>query len=209
MKLTKILMCALAAGAMAFVCGKAQAVVIGGNLYVPINIKATVSYEKSSDKIATATITTKTILSYWDCPKGDMLAVGPNNHVYLISKTAVISDETVGGYLYLNTDDYIEVGKGNPTIGYKYTDEGTVAVDFYSDGYIGIDFQENDYAFELTGTYTYTESGSAIKSGYYNQSSKFSTSNLGGYGYDWYVDTSNDLPVSGSASGNASGKVVP
>ena len=36
MKLNKILMCAVAAGAMAFVSDKAQAVVIGSDLYTPI-----------------------------------------------------------------------------------------------------------------------------------------------------------------------------
>ena len=201
MKINQILMCAVAAGAMAFVSDQAQATVIGGNLYIPLNIKATVSYVKSG-KITKATITSKTILDYEGYAKGTQLAVGPDMHVYAIGKVTVIDDLTTEGYFIFSTDDLIDVGTMT-----KYNEAGTAVFDFYSDS-DSIDFQDNDYAFELTGNYTYSETDGAVKDGYYNQSSKFSSSNLGGFGYDWYLNEGDNLPLSGSLSGSASGKVL-
>ena len=203
MKPTKILMCAVAAGVMAFAIDNAQAVVIDNNLYLPLNFKATVSYVKNN-KITKATITAKTILKYYDYAKGTQLAVGPGNQVFAISKTGVLGNLTTAGEFYFIADDYIQAGTENAN-GYKYTGAGTLAVDFYSNG--DSDFPEdNDYALLLTGSYTHTESGSAVKNGYYNQSSKFNSANLGGWGYDFDVSDI-ELPMSGSVSGSASGKL--
>ena len=203
MKPTKILMCAVVVGAMAFVSDQAQAAIIGNNLYVPLNIKATVSYVKNN-KITKATITSKTILKYYGYAKGTQLAVGPGNQVFAISKTGVLGNLTTAGEFYFIPDDKIQAGTVYAN-GYNYTDAGTLAVDFYSNG--DSDFPEdNDYALLLNGNFTYTESESAGKSGSYNKSSKFGSSNLGGTGYD--ADVSDiELPMSGSVSGSASGKL--
>jgi len=207
MKPTIILMCAVAAGAMAFVSHQAQAAVIDNNLYVPLNFKATVSYVKNN-KITKATITSKTILNYYDYAKGAQLAVGPGNQVFAISKTAVLGNLTTAGEFYFIPDDKIQAGTEYAN-GYNYTDAGTLTVDFYSNG--DSDFPEdNDYALLLNGNFTYTVSVSTGKSGSYNQSSKFGFSNLGGSGYDSDVSDV-ELPMSGSGAGSASGKlqVVP
>jgi hypothetical protein len=209
MKLTKILMCAMVAGAMAFGSDKAQATVISGNLYVPLNIKGTLSYVASAGKIKQATFTSKQILSYlgenyYTFPKGTQLAVGPNNYVYAISKTEVIADLTDAGFFYFEPSDTIDTSTGTfPSTASTYSEAGVVSVGFFSDD---TTFVDNQYAFEVSGSYTYNEKDSAVTSGDVNQSSKFKSSNLSGYGYDYDVSDS-ELPVSGSASGSASGKV--
>ena len=217
MKPTKILMCALAAGLMAFASDKAQATVINTNLYTPLTIKATVSYIASANtnKIKQATITSKQILAYEGSPKGTTLAIGPgtgtnNADVYLISKTNVIADLTTKGYFNFNPTNLIETATGTKgTTAYKRSEAGVITIDFYSGKFTGANFQENTYAYELTGTYTYNESDSAAVNGLVKKSSNFSSSNLGGFGYAKLLDdVDNYLPLSGSASGSASGKVA-
>jgi hypothetical protein len=221
MKPTKILMCALATGLMAFASDKAQATVINTNLYTPLTIKATVSYIASANtnKIKKATITSKQILAYMVAndgfPTGTQLAIGPgtngnNADVYLISKTNVIADLTTKGYFNFNPTNLIETATGTKgTTAYKRSEAGVITIDFYSGKFTGANFQENTYAYELTGTYTYNESDSAAVNGLVKKSSNFSSSNLGGFGYAKLLDdVDNYLPLSGSASGSASGKVA-
>lgn len=210
MKLNKILMCAVAAGAMAFVSDQAQAgVVISGNLYVPISIKGTFSYVASAGKIKQGSFTSKQILSYlgeyyYTFPAGTMLAVGPSQDVYAITKTAVVADLTVGGFFYFSPSDTIDTEMDQISGAYKYNEAGLVTLDFFSDDG---SFAYNEYAFELSGFYTYTETGSAPKNGCYNQSSNFSAKNLSGLGYNYDV-SGVELPVTGSGSGSGSGKLV-
>jgi hypothetical protein len=209
MKLTKIVMCAMAVGAMALVCDKAQAggVVIENDLYVPINIKGTVSYVDGG-KIKTASFTSKQILfGYWNFDKGTQLAVGPDNDIYAISKTEVLEDLTLEGNFYFYTDEYISTETDKANGSSTYSEAGTVALNFWSDGDY-IDTADNQYAFLLTGTYTESEKESADNSqGYYSRSVKFGSSNLGGWGYNFDV-SADSLPVSGSVSGSASGKLL-
>jgi hypothetical protein len=214
MKLNQILMCAVAAGAMALVSADAQAkstLVIDGNLYVPINIKGTFSYVASAGKIKTKTATTKQVISNLGYAKGTMLAIGPgtgtnNADVYAINNGAVVYDLSAGGYFSFNTSEVISTSTGDfPTTKGTYFEAGTVTLDFASDADL-ITLDDNTIAFNLTGTYTYTESDSAVVSGLYKQSVKFSSKNLGGN--SWITDVDQFMPVSGSASGSGSGSGV-
>src|SRR5487761_2500202 len=99
MKLTKIIMgCTLAAGLMAFAPDQAQAVVntnLNTTLYAPLNIKGTVTYQSilngSFKKMSYTSVTLLQDLGYG---KTYSLALGPNNHVFVINKKtkAVIVD---------------------------------------------------------------------------------------------------------------------
>ena len=209
MKLNQILMCAVAAGAMAFVSDNAQGAVIGNELYVPVSIKATFNYVASAGTMKKATLTTKQILAYLLYPSGTQLTVGPGNDIYAIDKkgVTVLEDLTSAGYFEFATDDYIDTETVTTKGTDKYTEEGTAFLDFFSDG----DFvfpDDNNYAFMLNGTYTYNNTETADNSaGIYTQTTKFSTKNLGGLGYDFDVSDS-ELPTSATASGNASGKIT-
>src|SRR5664279_2131035 len=104
----KILMCALAAGAMAFATDQAQAankLVIDGSLYVPLNIKGTFSYVASAGKIKQKTTTSKAVIANLGYTKGTMLAIGPGSDVYAIKDGAVLANLSLNGYFYVNMSD--------------------------------------------------------------------------------------------------------
>ncbi len=211
MKLTKTLMCASAAALMAIVSNEAQAVVINNALYVPLNFKGTYAYVVAGAKIKTATFTSKQIVNYlganyYTTPSGTQLAVGPDQDIYLVTKTTVIADLSADGFMYISNDILIDTEVNNANGSYKYIEAGLTSLTFYSDDEQGEFITDNEYYFSLTGNYSYTENGSAVKNGYYNQSSSFNTKNLGGEGYNFKI-TESELPVSGSASGSASGKL--
>ena len=214
MKPTKILMCAVAAGAMAFVSSKAQAVVIGNDLYTPINITATYSYVASAGTIKQASITSKKILTYlgdnyYTVPTGAQLAVGPDNDIYLIDtkNKAVIDDLTVAGYFYFYPGEYIDTYTYGVSGTYKDYQAGIVTFYFYSDANYGFP-DENNYSFVCTGSYTYNETETTDNSNsIYTRTTTFSSKNISGYGYD-FDWSDGELPVSGSGSGSATGKLV-
>ncbi|MGA2787840.1 MAG: hypothetical protein ABSF60_09965 [Verrucomicrobiota bacterium] len=209
MKLTKILMCALAVGAMIFATGQAQAkstLVIDGNLYVPITVKGTFTYVDSKGKISTRTATSKQIISQLGYAKGIILAIGPGADVYAINNGVVITNLSLGGYFHVTMSDTLDTSTGDfPTTKGTYSEVGVVTLDFASDRDLEF-LDDNTFAFNLTGTYTYNESDSAVVSDLYKQSSKFSSKNLGGLSY--VSDVDEIMPVSGSASGSASGSGV-
>jgi len=208
MKLNQILMCAAAAGAMAFVSNQAQAgVVINNDLYTPLNVKGTFSYVKSAGKIQQVTFTSKDILKYEDFPKGTMLAVGPDQYIYAISKTAVLENLSVDGYFVFSPTTVIETVTDVKS--WKNIEVGTVVFDFYSDADNSEAFPitDNEYVFQGTGIYTLTETESKDNSkGIYTETDKFK-STLGGTGYDFDVSESL-LPVTGTSSGSGSGPIV-
>jgi len=213
MKLTKTLMCAMAVGAMAFATDQAQAsskLVIDGSLYVPINIKGTFSYVNSAGKIVKKTATSKQVLSQFTYAKGTMLAIGPgitdDTDVYAINNGVVLADLTTLGYFYFNTSDTIDTSTGDfPTTKGTFSDAGTVTLDFASDADLII-LDDNAFAFNVTGTYAYNESDSAVVSDLYKSSIKFSSKNLGGLGYASDIDET--MPVSGGMTGSGSGSGV-
>jgi len=214
MKLTKTLMCAMAVGAMAFATDQAQAsskLVINGTLYVPINIKGTFSYVASAGKIKQKTATTKQVISQLGYAKGTMLAFGPgtgtnNADVYAINNGVVLYNLSGGGYFYFSTSVILDTTTGTfPTTKGTDSEAGEITLDFASDADL-IFLDDNAVAFNLTGTYTYTESDSAVVGGLYKQSSKFSSKNLGGD--SWITDVDQFMPVSGGVSGSGSGSGV-
>jgi len=84
-------MCAAAAGSDGFVSNQAQAgVVIGNDLYTPLKRQGDFQLCEKCGKIKQVTFTSKDILKYEGYAKGIMLAIGPDQHVYAISKTAVL-----------------------------------------------------------------------------------------------------------------------
>jgi hypothetical protein len=213
MKITKILMCAMAVGAMAFATDQAQAankLVIDGSLYVPISIKGTFSYVASAGKIKQKTTTSKAVITKLGYAKGTMLAFGPGItdgvDVYAINNGVVLADLSTLGYFYVNMSDTIDTKTGTfPTTKGTYSEAGVIILDFASSADL-IFLDENAIAFNLTGTYTYNESESAVVGGLYKQSSKFSSKNLSGS--SWITEVDQFMPVSGSVSGSGSGPGV-
>src|ERR1035437_3546709 len=201
----KILMCALAAGAMAFATDQAQAankLVIGGSLYVPLNIKGTFSYVASAGKIKQKTTTSKAVITKLGYASGTMLAVGPGADIYAIKDGAVLGNLTTLGYFFFSTSDTIDTTTGTfPTTKGTDSSAGVVTLDFASNADL-LDLINNDIAFNVTGTYSLMESDSAVVGGLYKQSVKFSSKNLGGLSF---ITTIGTLPVSGSVSGSGSG----
>ena len=213
MKPNKILMCALAAGLMAFAFDKAQAVVINTNLYVPLNIKLTVNVTNGAGKLVQKTANSKMIIntlnyeSGFNYTNGTFLAVGPHQHVYAIYKGVIQDDLSSEGYFDFNPNEYISTSTGTyGTTAYKYAEAGIVTFDFATDDPSTLD--NNYFAFNATGTYTYSENDSAATSGLVKQSSKFSSSSLSGLSYAYELDAIDDLPGTGSISGSGSGKVA-
>jgi hypothetical protein len=214
MKLTKILMCALAVGAMIFATDQAQAkstLVIEGNLYVPINIKATFTYINGKDKIAKKTATTKQIISQLGYTNGIMLAIGPDSDVYAINNGVVLTNLSLGGYFSVSMSDTLDTSTGDfPTTKGSYSEVGVFTLDFASNRNLAT-LTANNFALNLQGTYTYNEGDSAVVGGLYKQSSKFSSPNLSGLSYVDVVDgiiLNETMPVSGSGTGSASGSGV-
>jgi hypothetical protein len=209
MKLTKTLMCAMAVGAMAFATDQAQAankLVIDGSLYVPINIKGTFSYVASAGKIKTKTTTSKAVITKLGYASGTMLAIGPGQDVYAIKDGVVLANLTTLDVFSFSTSVILDTTTGGfPTTKGTDSEAGVVTLDFASDG--DLDFlDDNAVAFNVTGTYTYTESDSAVVGGLYKQSSKFSSKNLSGR--SWITDVDQFMPVSGGVSGSGSGPGV-
>ena len=208
MKLNKILMCAVAAGAMAFVSDNAQAskLVIDGSLYVPVNIKGTFTYVAGAGKIKQKTATSKQVISQLGYAKGTMLAIGPDQDVYAINNGVVLGNLTTLGYFSFSTSDTLDTTTGDfPTTKGTYSEVGVTTLDFASDADLEV-LDDNAFAFNLTGTYIYKDSESAVVSGLYKESSTFSSKNLSGL--SWITEVDEFMPVSGSASGSGSGSGV-
>ncbi len=208
MKLNKILMCAVAAGAMAFVSDNAQAskLVIDGSLYVPVNIKGTFTYVAGAGKIKQKTATSKQVISQLGYAKGTMLAIGPDQDVYAINNGVVLGNLTTLGYFSFSTSDTLDTTTGDfPTTKGTYSEVGVTTLDFASDADLEV-LDDNAFAFNLTGTYIYKDSESAVVSGLYKESSTFSSKNLSGL--SWITEVDEFMPVSGSASCSGSGSGV-
>jgi hypothetical protein len=181
---------------------KAQAgVVIENTLFLPLNVKVTASYVNEDGKIKKVKVTSKTILfEIWGFPKGTMLALAPNNHIYAITKTEVLEDLTDNTFFYFNRSQYLYTSAPN-----KFATAGTCFLYFYSDFDSGTD---SDYWFQTTGTYTLSGSDSDVDSaGYYKESVKIRSKDLSGVGYN--IDLGDyGLPATGSLSGSGSGKLL-
>jgi len=210
MKLTKIVMCAMAVGAMAFATNQAQAksTVIDGRLYVPFNIKGTVNYINDDGKMVKETVTTKDVLAKLGYSKA-VLAVGPGYlddiDVYVIYNGVPVN-LSEAGYFYFNLSDTVDTETGDfPDTKGTYTESGIITIEFASnEDFMFLD--DNGFAFNLNGTYIYKESDSAVVGGLYKVSKKFSSSNLSGLSYTSTLD--DIVPTFGSVTGSGSGKDV-
>jgi hypothetical protein len=216
---TGILGCALAAGLMAFATDKAQAVVIGNDLYIPLDIKLSVSYWDANGNIKQARVTSKDVLKQVGAPKDTLLAVDFNSpyDVFLVNGTTLGPDLTTAGYLTMISSDTLDNYTAGKNGSWKYSETGILEIDVYSDPVFseGLDkaaSEENSSEwFEISGFYSYNETGSAIDN---NSNQKFSANYkakaLSGYGHDSVMDL--DIPsttvLTGSATASASGKLA-
>jgi len=194
MKINKFIMgCALAVGLTTFASNKVQAVVIGGELYVPISFSATFYSDGINDKIAKTKIDSKTILSSlgYSTKTNELAYFGGD--IYVISKTAVITNLTSLGILEVDTEDYLDFGVDDDS------EFGEVYIYYYSDG----EGTDSPTWFEISGDYVFTEKFRGVFDN--KESVNFSAPTLGGYGEDNGVEEEEDLPVSGSAHASGSG----
>ena len=224
MKPIKILMCALAVGAMAFATDKAQAVVIDNTLYIPLNIKLSVSYYDAKGNIDQVRVTSKDVLKQAGAPKGTMLAVGFDfpYDVFVVNKTTVGTDLTTDGNVTMTVTDTLDNTIDGKNGDYKYSEAGILELDVYSDpvffteGFTeGLDKPASEEAssewFEISGFYNYNETGSALNKGFKSYSANYKAKALSGLGSDSMIDL--DIPsptaLTGSVNGSASGKLQP
>jgi hypothetical protein len=214
---TGILGCALATGLMTFAADKAQAAVINGELYVPVNIKLAVSYYGKNDKLSQYRVTSKDVLKQLGYGKGYQLASSFGNDVYLITKSTVVADLTSDGYVTMDLNDQLDNETGGKNGSYKYTESGILSLDVYNSPVFGegLDKVASEEAssewFEISGYYTYGEKGSASNNNNQgrNYSVKIKAKALSGLGHDSSSDL--DVPftttVTGSVTASGSGKV--
>ncbi len=223
MKLIKGIMgCALAAGLMTFAADKSKAVVIDNTLYTPVNIMLTVSYhDAKTGSLKQYSVTSKEVLKALGLPKGDQIALRDyEGDVYLINKTTVLEDLTTAGYVTMNFSDTLdnEINGKKDDGSYKYAEAGILNLDVYSDPQFsegldqGASEEASDEWFEISGFYTYNETGSKFdKNDNRNISVTIKASALSGTGADANPPKNQDVPnpttVTGSTSSSGSGKV--
>lgn len=219
MKKNTILMGALAAGLMAFATDKAQAFV-ANDIYTPLNIKLSVSYYDAKGNIKQARVTSKDVLKQVGAPKNTILAVDftyPYD-VFIVAGKTLGTDLTTAGYVTLIFSDTLDNTIDGKNGAYKYSEAGILEVDVYDSPVFteGLDKVLSEEAssewFEIKGFYNYNENGSATdKNGYRKYSVKFNSKALSGLGAD--TTSPKNVPdptvLTGSASGRASGKILP
>jgi hypothetical protein len=196
MKINKFIMgCALAAGLTTFAYNKAQAVVIGDELYVPLHITATAYFESIADKLAHTSIDSKDIVNLLGFPKTDQLAYNVDSgDVWVIDKTNTVYNMTLNGYLDVDLEDpFFDFGVDDDS------EVGIIDVDFYSSG---DESEDSAVWFIISGFYVFTESETDT-----TEKVSISAGPLNGDGHD--SDVSEDtLPVrNGSLSGSSKGTI--
>src|SRR5438477_12496227 len=88
-------------GLMAFTAGQVKAsTVIGGQLYLPLNLRLSLTYYDSNGKFKKLSISTKDILLALGFAKNDQIASGPGGDVYVIDKGLVVADLTASGFFF-------------------------------------------------------------------------------------------------------------
>ena len=231
MKMTNgILGCALVAGLMTFAAGNIQAgVVIGNTLYSPLKLKLTIGVYNSKDAIKKVSINSKEVLKMLGYSKDVNLAINTgnvqNNDVFLINKDSVLEDLTSLGIMTVDVNELLDSLSDGNNGKFKYASSGIVSIYFYSNPQFFIEGKvpliannpdldqvasedASDYWFEISGLYSYTETGSAINGGKQKITNNLkSVGNLSGMGYD--IDLNNPYPttVKGPGSANGSGKL--
>jgi len=225
MKTNKILMGALAAGLMAFAADKAQAVVIGNDIYIPLNIKLSVSYYDANGNIKQARVTSKDVLKQAGAPKGTILASDlyyPYD-VFVINKTTIENDLTTDGNVTMVWSDTLDNTVDGKNGAYKYQEAGLLEIDVYTDPVFTdsetpvldkiLSEEASSEWFEISGFYSYKENGSAIdKNGNQKVSVSYKAKTLSGLGADSTIinkDVPDPTALTGGATGSASGKLVP
>jgi hypothetical protein len=197
----------MAAGAIAFVSGKAQAIVIGDEVYTPLNITATYSYVVDG-KVKQATLTSKDILKYEEgtTPNLQLALAEGGNEVWVINTKTKETVAELSEEFVITRSELIEEGSegGFHT---KGADFGTISIAFYSNGDQGGEDPviDNEYAFICTGLYGHGQIESAL-----NTKDDFTLTEkykalVGGTGYNQTVEEDTLLPVSVSVSSGGSG----
>ena len=228
MKMTSaILGCALVAGLMTFAAGNVHAgVVIGNTLYSPFKLKLTIGVYNSKDAIKKVSINSKEVLKMLGYSKNVDLAINTgnvqNNDVYLINKDSVLEDLTTLGIMTVDVNELLDSTSNGNNGKFKYASSGIVSIYFYSNTQFfsesavvpliinnpnldqAASEEASDYWFEISGLYSYSESGSAINGGKQKITTHLkSFGNLSGMGYD--IDLNNPYPTTVKGTGSASG----
>ncbi len=206
-----ILGCALAAGLMTFATDQAKAsnVIVSNVLYLPLTIKASVTFNVSG-KSKKVSLTNKILLSdILNAPTDAKLLVSDDTgDVWAFSQTEGSEDLTADGVLTISNNQVGDTVKGTTE-----TDTGTTEIDLYDHPQFnggldkGASETNSDNWFELTGTYTLKHSEGAPKNGLFKVSDTFTAKGLAGNGFFDEVET-NVVPLTGgSVSAKGSGSL--
>ena len=206
-----ILGCALAAGLMTFATGQAQASnVISNVLYLPLNVKASVTFTVSG-KSKKVSLTNKILISdILDLPNGTTLMVSDDTGDVWAFGSGGPEDLTAEGILTISNNEVTDSTKGTAE-----TITGTTEIDLYDNPQFsggldkGASEADSDNWFEINGTYTLKRSEAAPKNGLSKVSDSFSAKGLSGNGLFDEVEN-NTVPVTGgSVSAKGSGSLAP
>jgi len=222
MKLNRknILACALGAGLMTLGMGVSQAIGVGNEIVAPLNVQLSALTTTSRGKVQKIRITAKDLLvSTGFTAKGESIVIlSDEEDVWVMDKQGeLIEDLTADGILEISFDEFDEDDTSTQGGGFRESSVGTVEVSFFSDG--SDDAADSDLTFDLDGTFTFVLTGTAVP-GLHGLHAKIPTnrlletlnvnlSNLGTEGFDFDINESDDVPVSGSMTATGSGLVNP
>jgi hypothetical protein len=233
-----ILSCALVAGLTAHAAPSQNGTVIGNTVYTPLNIKLQTQFTNSKGKVREASLTSKDLISLLGFPKDAKLATdydgfGDNADVVVIENGAILEDLTTDNIFSIDFNVLVPKLDKNKNGVFTESERGLLSLNF---DFINIDIVPpppqngiaakgsaqlppgDEFFFEATGVYDWSESGGAIKGGDQKIATKLNGFNLVGDGFEDTNVTptiksnvsnseSDFLIKDGYASGNGGGTV--
>ena len=141
LKYKGVLVCALAAGLTTFGAGKAQALISGGDLVKPLNVRIAILTTTSNGKVQKVRVTSKDLVmaisnDTSENLSGDQIVqLGRDGDCYLMDKHNNLGEDlSTDGFLDFTHSVQFENQKDKGDGSYKYSETGFVFFYFTSDG---------------------------------------------------------------------------
>jgi hypothetical protein len=216
-----ILGCALIAGLTAHAASNQNGTVIGNTVYTPLNIKLQAQFTNSKGNVREASLTSKDLINLLGFPKDAQLATdydgfGDAADVVVIENGAILEDLTTDNIFSIDFNALVpKVDKGGINGPFTESEKGLLSLnfDFTNNIQAGIVAHGSaqvppgdEFFFEATGVYTWSDAGAAIKNGGQKITTKLNGFNLVGDGFE--DDNVTPTIKDGSASGNGGGTVT-
>lgn len=225
----RIFLCALAAGMVALASDQLHAgLVIDNTLYIPLNIKLSVSFTNKNGVVKQARITSKEILKFLGDSENNKLAIAVGNgnaDIVVVRSNSVLNLSRQFPWM-ANFNELLNASSEGKNGQFMYKSSGLLSLKFYSNPqnvYLGgpaippiinpvpdpaLSEAASDYWFEIKGVYSYSEKSSAINVGKQKITANFKVEALSGAGYDIESDAPNPTTVTGRASASGGGQIL-